>query len=329
MPGRWCRSMSVAASLAWALSAYLVSPSAAAAPFNSVWTAASGSVPDSACPVWSLAANDSVPRLTGGVLRVRTGACGQNALYVQSGVAVSMPDTVVVEARLRFGSGTECVGPCGHYRQGAGLAVTTANSVGVLFFVGNGEIFLTSAECGGTVSAAVATTDAAHTYRLVIRPGGAVTVFRDGVAALNGHTYTSTADHGASPRVLWGEGTSLAYGTSHWEWVKHNAHALGCGPAGAPLATPAALAVRAWPNPASGACRILWVQPRAGRVQLAVFDASGRLVRRLGDEARGAGVHAAEWDGRDEHGRRVAPGAYLCRVESAAATGGVRLVRVR
>ena len=201
--------------------------------FNAIWDASSGVLPDSACPRWIRAVTDSSPKLTNGTLRIHTTACSQNASFSQRDTALMMPDTVVVEARLRYASGGECVGPCGHYRQAASVAITTSGSTGTLFFVGDNEIFMTNGECAGITSLAVATTDMPHTYRVVVYDGAAVRVYRDGVLALSGHTYASVADHGTSPRIYWGEGSSFAFGSVFWESVRHNAHKSGCTTTGA------------------------------------------------------------------------------------------------
>ena len=62
-------------------------------------------------------------------------------------------------------------------------------------------------------------------------------------------------------------------------------------------------------------------------VRVRVRDLSGRLVRRIHAGADGAGRHPRRWDGRDEAGRPVAPGLYICQVE--VESGGERQVRVR
>jgi flagellar hook assembly protein FlgD len=41
---------------------------------------------------------------------------------------------------------------------------------------------------------------------------------------------------------------------------------------------------------------------------------------------REAGEHAAEWNGRDEAGRRVPPGVYLFRLRTAGLTEARRVV---
>jgi hypothetical protein len=64
-------------------------------------------------------------------------------------------------------------------------------------------------------------------------------------------------------------------------------------------------------------------------VQVTVYDARGRRVRRLLHESLGAGMHAVAWDGRDDGGTHVASGVYIARLEAggAAATRKVAWLR--
>jgi hypothetical protein len=66
------------------------------------------------------------------------------------------------------------------------------------------------------------------------------------------------------------------------------------------------------PNPFNGTTSIRFVLARAGRVDLDLFDAGGRLVRHLsGFSAAGEGALA--WDAREAGGQRTRPGVYYCR----------------
>ena len=47
-----------------------------------------------------------------------------------------------------------------------------------------------------------------------------------------------------------------------------------------------------------------------------VYDAAGRLVRRLADGGCEAGVHPLGWDLRDAAGGRVSSGTYFLRVRA-------------
>jgi hypothetical protein len=70
------------------------------------------------------------------------------------------------------------------------------------------------------------------------------------------------------------------------------------------------------PNPFSGSTTFAYELATAGRVSLAVHDASGRMVRMLRTGTQAAGRYRAAWDGRDAGGRDVANGVYLVRLDA-------------
>ena len=82
------------------------------------------------------------------------------------------------------------------------------------------------------------------------------------------------------------------------------------------------------PNPFRTGTSLRFELPRAGQVDVRIFDTAGRLVRRLGGSLP-AGPNALEWNGRDESGNPAPSGVLFWEVE----TGGVRkagkMVRVR
>jgi hypothetical protein len=77
------------------------------------------------------------------------------------------------------------------------------------------------------------------------------------------------------------------------------------------------LGLRAFPNPFNPATNVEFALPAPGRVVLRVYDASGARVRTLADGFQSQGAHRVAWDGRNEHGLRVASGVYLLRIEAA------------
>jgi len=83
------------------------------------------------------------------------------------------------------------------------------------------------------------------------------------------------------------------------------------------------------PNPFGDTTRIPFRLSAAAPVSLVVYDAAGRTVGQLLRGARSAGPHAAEWDGRDESGRAVAPGVYFYRLHSGAITSVRKMLLVR
>jgi hypothetical protein len=89
-------------------------------------------------------------------------------------------------------------------------------------------------------------------------------------------------------------------------------------------ALPTAFAHRGnFPNPFNPMTHVAFDLPAAFRVQVDVYDAKGRLVRRLLDSGLPAGSHTCLWDGRDDAGRGVASGVYYAQVRA----GGERAVR--
>ncbi len=69
------------------------------------------------------------------------------------------------------------------------------------------------------------------------------------------------------------------------------------------------------PNPASGNVAVSFSIAHAGIAALSVYDASGRLVRRLVSLAE-PGEHTLLWDRTDATGRRVPAGVYYVRLVS-------------
>ena len=72
------------------------------------------------------------------------------------------------------------------------------------------------------------------------------------------------------------------------------------------------------PNPFSTGTRIDYVVPSdgAGAIDLAIYDASGRLVRRLHGARQSPGIHSAFWNGTDRSGSAAPSGVYFCRLEA-------------
>ncbi len=71
------------------------------------------------------------------------------------------------------------------------------------------------------------------------------------------------------------------------------------------------------PNPFNPRTVIPFSLPREDRVELAVYDVAGRLVRTLVSESLIAGEHEAIWRGLDESGRAVASGSYYARLRTS------------
>lgn len=57
--------------------------------------------------------------------------------------------------------------------------------------------------------------------------------------------------------------------------------------------------------------------PAAAAAELRILDVTGRTVRRLAAARLEAGVHAFEWDGRDDGGRALGSGVYFAKASAA------------
>lgn len=93
--------------------------------------------------------------------------------------------------------------------------------------------------------------------------------------------------------------------------------------------TPAAtqtLAFSHGPNPARGGGVLRFQLPDSRRVQIEVFDASGRRVARLADGVMSAGAHSVTWSRTDDAGRRMGPGVYLARLSSGDVQKSLHIV---
>lgn len=88
--------------------------------------------------------------------------------------------------------------------------------------------------------------------------------------------------------------------------------------------TPAAVLGHSYPNPFNPTATIPVQLTRDTHVELAVFDARGRLVRKLHEGTLPAGDHAFVL-----HGDGLSSGAYICRLETPAGVQSQRLTLIK
>jgi hypothetical protein len=86
-----------------------------------------------------------------------------------------------------------------------------------------------------------------------------------------------------------------------------------------PVGVPFVLGL-ATPNPFRRHTRLTIYVGRSTVIHGGVFDAHGRLVRKLGDLSYPAGRHTVTWDGRDDRGRPAPGGLYYVKVAATGAT---------
>ncbi len=113
-------------------------------------------------------------------------------------------------------------------------------------------------------------------------------------------------------------------------------------PAGAPsrvpvrAGRPTLLPARPSPFAASGTTAgghgpltLRFVLPHPVTASLAIYDASGRTVRRLGTKDYPAGEHRLTWNGLDAHGAPAPTGTYYCRLRAGGHEQAQPVVIVR
>ncbi len=71
-----------------------------------------------------------------------------------------------------------------------------------------------------------------------------------------------------------------------------------------------------YPNPFNASATIRYDLPSAGRVRLSIYNVTGQWIRMLVDEMKPAGSYRVIWDAKDEAGREMSSGMYLCRLEN-------------
>ena len=105
----------------------------------------------------------------------------------------------------------------------------------------------------------------------------------------------------------------------------------GIEPVGVFLGNPQGSGVlrNAYPNPSNTAITFEMLLPRAGYARLRFYDLHGRLVAEILEEIASAGRHVSVWLGKDVHGRKVASGVYLYRLEAPGLKASGRVVLLR
>jgi hypothetical protein len=83
------------------------------------------------------------------------------------------------------------------------------------------------------------------------------------------------------------------------------------------------------PNPFNPRTTISYTIPRRGHVSLAVYDVTGRLVRKIVNCSQEPGRYTAEWDGKDGSGRNAASGVYFCRLANGGRTDTMRMILLK
>ncbi|MBK8167480.1 MAG: hypothetical protein IPK64_16170 [bacterium] len=85
----------------------------------------------------------------------------------------------------------------------------------------------------------------------------------------------------------------------------------------------------AWPNPFNPRTTISFELPAPSRTRVTILDLRGSLVATVAEADLGAGRHQVVWTGRDDAGRAVPSGPYLCRLQAGRHEAVTKLLLLR
>ncbi len=84
-----------------------------------------------------------------------------------------------------------------------------------------------------------------------------------------------------------------------------------------------------YPNPFNPSTAITFTLPERAEVELKIYNVNGQLVRTLVNEARAAGQHTTQWDGKNSAGQEVASGVYWYRLRSGREVRQMKMTLIR
>ncbi|RPI00773.1 MAG: T9SS C-terminal target domain-containing protein, partial [Calditrichaeota bacterium] len=84
-----------------------------------------------------------------------------------------------------------------------------------------------------------------------------------------------------------------------------------------------------YPNPFNPQTTIRFRLIRTEKINLVIYNALGRQVRRLMDGVQVAGEHTVIWDGNGENGERCASGLYFCRFSTDDRAALIKMTLLR
>ena len=139
-------------------------------------------------------ASPEVPALSSDVLTLSTDIDSEMMSYQQSGNDLVMPETLEINANLRYVSGSVSSSNQGTFSPRTHVLIafiTSANRNGNVLFIGENRLFLLNGPDNLGPSVNVDTTTTFHDYRITVNgtsAGSTINVFQDGILVLNGTT---------------------------------------------------------------------------------------------------------------------------------------------
>jgi hypothetical protein len=89
------------------------------------------------------------------------------------------------------------------------------------------------------------------------------------------------------------------------------------------------LSVKAFPNPFNSVVNISCTLKEAGLTTIAIYNLKGEIVKNISSGWLEKGDYSVAWDSKDEQGRHVTCGVYLCRLNTGGNTAVKKLVLLK
>jgi hypothetical protein len=80
------------------------------------------------------------------------------------------------------------------------------------------------------------------------------------------------------------------------------------------------------PNPFNPTTEIRFSLAQTSKVEVAIYDVNGRLIKTLVDGKEEAGLHSVVWDGTNDSGNKVGSGVYWSRMKTEKFTSNKQMV---
>jgi len=84
-----------------------------------------------------------------------------------------------------------------------------------------------------------------------------------------------------------------------------------------------------YPNPFNGETRAQFYLPQPGEVESAIYDITGKEVKRYHPQKYPQGRNVIRWDGENQHGKEVSSGVYIWKFKSQEIEKTIKLILLR
>jgi len=84
-----------------------------------------------------------------------------------------------------------------------------------------------------------------------------------------------------------------------------------------------------YPNPFNPETKIEYQLPGSGNIKLLIYNLIGQKIKTLHNGFKAEGFHDILWDGKDEYGKDVSSGIYLCTLQTSNYKDSIKLILMR